>query len=75
MLKLKNLKFIRLFDSFMHDRKKLDYNIRSQKFAYPSLMNFFRWITKNGHGVSNITDEEKARIRIPLIALDKQDRN
>ena len=26
-------------------------------------MNFFRWITKNGHGVSNITDEEKARIR------------
>ena len=47
----------------MHDRKKSDYNIRSQKFAYPNLMYYFRWITKSEHGVSNIADETKARIR------------
>ena len=47
----------------MHDRKKSEYNTKSQKFAYPNLMYYFRWITKIEHGVSNIADEVKARIR------------
>ena len=47
----------------MHDCKKSDYNIRSQKFAYPNLTYCFRWITKSEHGISNIVDEVKARIR------------
>ena len=47
----------------MHDRKKSDNNIRSQKFAYPNLMYYFRWITKNEDVVSNIADEVKAGIR------------
>ena len=47
----------------MHDPKKSDYNIRSQKSAYPNLMYFFRWITKSEHGVSMIAGKVKARIR------------
>ena len=47
----------------MLDRKKSDCNIRSQKFAYPNLIYYFRWITKSEHGVSNIADEVKERIR------------
>ena len=46
----------------MHDRKKSEYNTKSQKFAYPNLMYYFRWITKSEHGVSNNADEVKARI-------------
>ena len=54
MLNLQNLKFLqRLFDSFMH----------IQKISYPDLKYYFRWITKSEHGVSNIADEVKARIR------------
>ena len=47
----------------MYDRKKSEYNIRSQKFAYLNLMYFFSWITKSEHGVSNIAEKVKARIR------------
>ena len=60
----------------MHDCKKSDYNIRSQKFAYPTLTYCFRWITKGEHGVSNIADEVKVSIRriknSPTIALASQ---
>ena len=47
----------------MHDRKKSEYNTKSQKFAYLNLMYHFKGITKSEHGVSNIPDEVKARIR------------
>ena len=47
----------------MHDRKKSEYNTKSQKFTHPNLMYYFRWITKSEHAVSNIADEVKARIR------------
>ena len=47
----------------MHDRKKIGPQLRSQKFAYPNLMYYFRWIIKIEHGVSNIADEVKARIQ------------
>ena len=47
----------------MHDRKKSQYNTRSQKFGYPDLKYYFRWITKSEHGVSNIADEVKVRTR------------
>ena len=64
MLNFQNLKCLQcLFDSFMHDRKKSQYNTRSRKFAYPDLKYYFRWITESEHGVSNIADEVKVRIR------------
>ena len=55
--------FIAFIDSFMHDRKKIGPQLKWQKFAYPNLMYYFRWIIKIKHGVSNIADEVKARIR------------
>ena len=71
-----NLKFFqRFFDSFMHDRKKSEYNTKSQKFAYLNLMYYFKCITKSEHGVSNIPDEVKARIRRKAITeFQEQDR-
>ena len=47
----------------MQDHKKVRPQLRSQKFAYPNLIDYFRWITKIEHGVSDIADEVKARIR------------
>lgn len=70
MLKLQNLKFLQdLFESFMHNCKISDYNIKLQILLSKSDVSlvfqiyFFRWITKSEHGVSNTADEVKARIR------------